>query len=128
MNGQNGGGARMAIFLAASTAVQLIMVVSGHYVEFIRMNVFALGGMGISLVFGALWARSCATGAGHGAAGGALVGGGSALVGIAVSLALGDVETLILAVGTLSSAVTGAIGGAVGGRFSRSRRMAAVAQ
>lgn len=128
MNGQNGGGSRMAIFLAASTAVQLVMVVSGHYVEFIRMNVFALGGMGISLVFGALWALSFATGAGQGARGGALVGGVSALIGIAVSVVLGDVETLILAVGTLSSAVTGAIGGAVGGRISRSRRMTAVAQ
>jgi hypothetical protein len=28
------------------TVLQLAMVVSGHWVEFIRMNVFAIGGMG----------------------------------------------------------------------------------
>jgi hypothetical protein len=43
-----------------------------------------------------------------------VVGGLCALIGIGVSLALKDVAPMILALGTLSSAVTGAIGGAIG--------------
>ncbi len=46
--------------------------------------------------------------------GGALAGGLCAIIGIAVSAALGDVPPMILVMGTAASAVTGLIGGAVG--------------
>lgn len=99
---------------AIGTVAQLAMVVSGHFTPTIA-NLFAIGGMGISLVAGLLYARKgVTTTRGASATGGALVGGICALIGIVVSFALGDVTAMIIAFGTLSSAVTGAIGGAIG--------------
>jgi len=109
----DGRGALMIKWTVIATIVQLAMVVSGHYVPFIKNNVFALGGMLISLVFGAVWARAAATGKGHAAWGGGVVGGVCALIGIAVSCALGDVEPAVLGFGTAGSFVAGVIGGVV---------------
>ena len=100
---------------AAGAVLQLAMVIAGHWVEFIRTNGFAVGGMAISLAAGVLFARAARVPRGRAAGGGAVAGGACALIGIAVSFALGDVPALILVVGTASSAVTGAIGGAVAG-------------
>lgn len=97
------------------TLLQLAMVVSGHWVEFIKMNVFAIGGMLISALAGVIYARSARVDRKKSAIQGAVVGGLCALIGIAVSFFLGDVPANILALGTLSSAVTGAIGGAIAG-------------
>lgn len=97
------------------TLLQLAMVISGHWVEFIKLNVFAVGGMLISAIAGAIYARSAKVNRKKSAAQGAIVGGLCALIGIAVSFALGDVPANILAIGTLGSAVTGAIGGAIAG-------------
>ena len=83
-------------------------------------DLFGPLGVAISLIVGLLWARTSAGSWGHGAGGGALVGGACALIGIAVSWALGDVTATILAFGTLSSAVTGALGGAIVYRVGRS--------
>lgn len=95
------------------TIAQIAMVVAGHYVPAIA-NLFAIGGMAISALAG--WAAlkgqpaSLRTAAGSGA----LAGGISAAIGIAGSVALGDVPTSLLALGTGSSAVTGLIGGLIG--------------
>jgi hypothetical protein len=97
------------------TLLQLAMVVSGHWVEFIKMNVFAIGGMLISALAGVIYARSARVDRKKSAIQGAIAGGACALIGIAVSFFLGDVPASILAVGTISSAVTGAIGGAIAG-------------
>jgi hypothetical protein len=48
------------------------------------------------------------------AAGGLLAGATCALIGIFVSYMLGDVPVTLLLLGTVSSAVTGAIGGWLG--------------
>jgi hypothetical protein len=96
------------------TVLQLAMVSSGHYSPAVA-NLFAVLGMTISLVAGllvALWGRYPTAGAA--AVGGLLAGGICALIGIIVSYALGDVPALVIVFGTLGSAVTGAIGGAVG--------------
>ena len=96
------------------TLLQLAMVVSGHYNKGIA-DLFAVLGVSISLVAGllfALWAKQPTLGSS--ALGGLLAGGICALLGILVSYFLGDVTASILVLGTLSSAVTGAIGGAVG--------------
>jgi hypothetical protein len=96
------------------TALQLAMVIGGHYNKSVA-NLFAVLGMTISIVAGllfALWARQPTLGSA--ALGGLIAGGLCALIGIIVSYALGDVPPAIIAFGTLSSAVTGAIGGAVG--------------
>ena len=100
-------------WMLVGAAFQLIMVISGHYNPFIAENVFAIGGMTISLLVGAGYGFAAGASRGGGALGGLLVGGGCALLGIVVSVALGDVPAFILAVGTLSSAVTGGIGGFV---------------
>ena len=110
------GAARSVLINATliGTALQLAMVVSGHYNKSIA-NLFAVLGMTISLVAGllfALWARQPALGGS--ALGGLIAGGVCALIGIIVSYALGDVPPAIIAFGTLSSAVTGALGGALG--------------
>jgi hypothetical protein len=97
------------------TLLQLAMVISGHWIEFIRTNVFAVGGMLISALAGVVYARAARVDRTKSAIQGALAGGLCALIGIAVSFALGDVPVSILALGTLSSAVTGAIGGAIAG-------------
>jgi hypothetical protein len=104
--------------LGIGLGLQLIMVIAGHFVPAIKDQGFAVGGMAISLVAGLLYARA-ANGAWGGALlGGALAGGGCALLGIAVSVLLKDVPPAILLVGTISSAVTGLAGGAIGKPFA----------
>jgi hypothetical protein len=103
---------------AAGTVLQLVMVVLGHWAPVIA-SLFAVLGMAISLVAGALYARMARPSVGQGALGGAVAGGVCALIGIAVSFALGDVPATILALGTASSAVTGAIGGAAVAAMTR---------
>ncbi len=97
------------------TLLQLAMVISGHWVEFIKLNVFAVGGMFISAMAGVIYARVARVDRKKSTIQGALVGGLCALIGNAVSFALGDVPASNLALGTLSSAVTGAAGGAIAG-------------
>ena len=94
------------------TVLQVGMVVSGHTNPAVK-NLFAVGGMTISLVAGVAYVllaprtddRSSLS------LGGTIAGALCALIGIAVSYVLGDVPASLLALGTLSSAVTGAIGG-----------------
>lgn len=95
------------------TLLQVAMVVAGHYVPFIALHVFMSGGMAISLLAGLLYARS-ARGYAGAALGGAIAGGVCALLGIAVSVGLGDTLPMILAFGTASSLVAGSIGGVFG--------------
>jgi hypothetical protein len=106
----------------AGTLLQLAMVIGGHSSPQIA-NLFTVGGMGISAVAGVLysvWARGGS--AGSAAAGGAIAGAGSGLLGIIVSYLLGDVPAGVLGFGTVSSGVTGLIGAlaghAVAGRWS----------
>ena len=104
------------------TVLQVGMVVSGHTNPAMK-NLFAVGGMTISLVAGVAYVllaprtddRSSLS------LGGTIAGALCALIGIAVSYVLGDVPASLLALGTLSSAVTGAIGGWVTGKLARGR-------
>ncbi|MEP6491069.1 MAG: hypothetical protein ABJF01_00235 [bacterium] len=96
------------------TVLQVAMVVAGHSNKSIA-GLFAVGGMGFSFVAGllyAMWARGGSTSSL--AVGGAVAGALCGLIGIFVSYMLGDVPMSLLALGTISSAVTGAIGGAIG--------------
>jgi hypothetical protein len=97
------------------TAAQVAMVVAGHFVPAIA-GLFAIGGMGISALagWGALRGRSAGMGAAAGA--GAFAGAVCAVIGIGISVLLGDVPPSLLALGTGSSAVTGLIGGVIGRR------------
>ena len=95
------------------TAMQMAMVFAGHFVPAVA-NLFAIVGILISLVAGLLYARAARGGWADSLLGGAVAGALCALIGIAMSWAMGDVESIILVLGTLSSAVGGVIGGAVG--------------
>lgn len=115
----------LTLATVAGTVLQLAMVIAGHSNKSIAA-LFAVGGMGISLVAGLLYALSSKGGSASSLAGGGLVAGGvCALIGIAVSFLLGDVPALILAVGTAGSAVAGAIGGLAGKAFVRGTPAAA---
>jgi hypothetical protein len=95
------------------------MVVMGHYEPRVA-KLFAPLGMFLSLVAGYLFGRwSQPLARGGAAAGGAVAGAVCALIGIAESFTLGDVAAWVIAFGTVSSAVTGALGGWLG-RIGRS--------
>ena len=96
------------------TIIQVAMVVVGHFSAWISHNGFMWGGLGISLFAGFLYGREAASGYAGAALGGAIVGGLCALIGIAVSVLLGDTPANILLFGTIGSAVTGLIGGVIG--------------
>jgi hypothetical protein len=109
----------LVIATAVGVVLQIAMVVAGHSNKSIAA-LFAVGGMGFSLIAGliyAVMARGMATSAL--AMGGLVAGALCAFVGIFVSHMLGDVPALLLALGTVSSAVTGAIGGLIGKMFAR---------
>jgi hypothetical protein len=96
------------------TVLQLGLAVSGHYDARIA-NLFAVGGMFLSLVAGLIFSRWSA-GARQAIviAGAAVAGAVCALVGILESYFLKDVPAWVIAFGPASSAVTGAIGGFLG--------------
>jgi hypothetical protein len=107
----------LLISTVIGTILQTAMVIAGHSNRSIA-KLFAVGGMSLSLIAGVLYAmlaRGDATGSA--VVGGILAGAVCALIGIAVSYAFKDVPASLLALGTLSSAVTGAIGGWLGSRF-----------
>jgi hypothetical protein len=106
------GALQRAIVLG--TLLQLAMVISGHWIPAIAA-LFAVMGMAISLLAGWLAARWGSSRGGRAAVDGAIAGGACALIGIVVSYVLGDVTVAVIALGTLSSAVTGAIGGWLAG-------------
>jgi len=104
----------LVIASLVGTLLQVVMVVAGHSSPAIAA-LFAVGGMGLSLVAGVLYARLARPATkGSAALGGAAAGAVCAFIGILVSHLLGDVPASLLALGTLSSAVTGAIGGFIG--------------
>jgi hypothetical protein len=96
------------------TVLQVAMVVLGHSNTSIA-NLFAVGGMGISLLAGALYTWTARGGGISGLAlGGLIAGGACAFIGILVSYLYGDVPATLLLLGTVSSLVTGALGGWLG--------------
>ena len=109
----------LLIATVLGTVLQVIMVVAGHSNKSIA-NLFAVGGMGFSLIAGLVYAIVARGGSTSSLAIGGLVAGAvCALIGIFVSYMLKDVPVTLLALGTVSSAVTGAIGGAIGKFFAR---------
>ena len=104
----------LVIASLVGTVLQVAMVVAGHTSPTIA-GLFAVGGMGLSLLAGVIYARLARPATkGSAAIGGLAAGAICAFLGILVSYLLGDVPASLLALGTLSSAVTGAIGGVIG--------------
>jgi len=101
------------------TVLQVAMVVAGHYSTAVAL-LFAVGGMGFSLVAGVLYGLLVPRGRWGGIVlGGVVAGAACAFLGILLSRAFGDVPTSLLLLGTCSSAVTGGIGGALSLLFHR---------
>ncbi len=97
---------------AVGTAFQLAMVILGHSDPAIA-RYFAFGGMTLSLVAGLIYAWRAGTDSRQ-ALGGMIAGGLCAFLGILLSWGLGDVTGSVLLFGTVSSMITGAIGGWLG--------------
>ena len=112
-----------AVFIASivGTVLQVAMVVAGHSNASVAA-MFAIGGMTISLLAGLIYGYLTKGPRNLGGliAGGATAGGVCAFIGILVSHLMGDVPVSLLALGTVSSVVTGAIGGAIGKVFGGS--------
>jgi peptidoglycan/LPS O-acetylase OafA/YrhL len=120
---------RRALALASvvGTVVQAAMVVTGHTNDSVK-GLFAVGGMGISLLAGVLYVLLAPRNTDYSPTlGGLTAGAVCALIGIAVSFGLGDVPASLLALGTISSAVTGAIGGWVTSKLVSSKKTPASA-
>ena len=105
-----------ALVLASllGTVLQVAMVVAGHSNKSVA-NMYAVGGMGFSLLAGlayAVWSRGAPPSSL--AVGGMIAGAVCAFIGIFVSFMMKDVPASLLALGTISSAVTGALGGWLG--------------
>lgn len=105
---------------AIATALQVAMVVTGHFVPAIAA-LFAPLGTFLSLVAGVLYARISGAPVGPAASGGAIAGALCGVIGVAVSLALGDVTAVVLAIAAVSGIVAGALGGAATAYFTRGK-------
>ena len=109
----------LLIATIVGTVLQVAMVVAGHSNKSIA-GMFAVGGMGFSLVAGIIYAVTARSGTTMSLVTGGLAAGAlCAFIGTFVSYMLHDVPMSLLALGTISSAVTGAIGGAIGKFFAR---------
>jgi hypothetical protein len=118
----------LALASVAGTVAQIAMVVAGHTNDSVK-GLFAVGGTGLSLLAGVLYVLIARRTVDYSPTlGGLIAGAVCALIGIGVSFGLGDVPASLLALGTISSAVTGAIGGWVTSRLvSRNQTPASAA-
>ena len=98
---------------AVGAVLQVLMVLTGHFLPPVKA-LYAGGGMGLSLVAGVLFAERARASWPVDLTGGAIAGGLCALIGIAVSVMLGDVLPGLLVIGTAFSVVTGLVGGGLG--------------
>jgi hypothetical protein len=109
----------LIIATVAGTVLQVGMVVSGHDNANIA-KLYAVGGMGFSLLAGMIYGSLARNGTTADALIGGLIAGAlCAFIGIFISYRYGDVPASLLALGTISSAVTGLIGGWVGRFLAR---------
>ena len=103
----------LIIAVVAGTIAQVAMVLAGHVAPAVA-QLFAIGGTGISLLAGLLFAALARPSWPSAAVGGALAGGLCAALGIGLSVALGDVPWTLLLLGTAASTVAGLLGGLAG--------------
>ncbi len=94
--------------------LQVVLVLLAHFSTWVEEHALLFGAMMISATSGYLYAREVAKGYGRGAYGGAITGGTCGIVGVGISLLLGDVSPVALTVRLLVSVLTGAVGGIYG--------------
>jgi len=105
------------------TVLQVIMVVLGHFVPWVVLHVFMFGGMMISATAAYLYAMDAGKGYFPGATAGAIVGGACALIGIAVSVMLGETASGLIPGATAVCVLTGAVGGLFGQMAANMREL-----
>jgi hypothetical protein len=105
--------------------LQIVMVVIGHYVPWVRDNAYEFGVMMISGLAGLLYARDFAKGYAKGALGGAMAGGTCGIIAICAANILGDVPLIALPVGGAITILVGAIGGLFGQMAANIRKLSA---
>jgi hypothetical protein len=104
----------LLIATTIGAALQLAMVIAGHFAPVIRDDGFAVGGVAFSVIAGLIYAAR-----GHGpwwscALYGGIAGGVCALVGLVVSYVLGDIPLSMLPIALAASTLAGAAGALVG--------------
>jgi hypothetical protein len=102
--------------ILVGTPLQMLTMLLGHFGGLLASYEigFLFAGMMISATVGYLYALDAAKGYARGAYGGAVAGGVCALVGIAVTVPLGDMAPKVLMFRTLICVLTGAVGGIYG--------------
>ena len=110
--------------LIVGSVLQVAWIALGHFYPPLRAygNVFLFGGMMISAIAGYLYGMDFGAGYARGALGGAVAGGGAALIGIAFAVLLADASASELPLGVAISVLTGAVGGLWGEVAARMRR------
>ncbi|HEY2068544.1 MAG TPA: hypothetical protein VGG48_03230 [Rhizomicrobium sp.] len=96
------------------TVLQVALALLGHFSEWVALHAFWFGGMMISATASYLYAQDIGPGYYRGTVVGAIIGGGCALVGFAVSGALGDITLHDYLLRAAVSVVCGAAGGPFG--------------
>jgi hypothetical protein len=115
-NGRTIDGDALGRAILVGTLCQGLTVSIGHFWRLLDDHAigFLFAGMMISATVGYLYAQDVAKGYARGIYGGAIAGGACALIGVAVSVLLGDMTALLLLQRTLISMLTGAVGGFYG--------------
>jgi len=104
--------------LLRATVVGIVLQVSmygvGYFSAWFAANVFGFGGMMISAIAGYIYAMDSAQGYFPSATGGAIAGGACGLIGIGLSVLLGENVSSFIATGTAIAVMIGAVGGLFG--------------
>ncbi|HEY3637775.1 MAG TPA: hypothetical protein VGK90_06450 [Rhizomicrobium sp.] len=108
----DGKALRRAIFVG--TLLQVAFVLLAHFSGWIGTNAFLFAGMMISATAGYLYAQDVSKGYAMGAYGGAIVGVLCAIIGIGLSVLIGDMTVPVFLIRDLISLLTGAVGGIYG--------------
>ena len=95
-------------------ALQVTMVVIGHYIAWFHAHASEFAGMMIAGLVGLFYGRDYGRGYARGALGGAIAGGTSGLFATGAANIMGDIPLIAIAVGTAVTILTGAIGGLFG--------------
>ena len=96
------------------TILQIVLVLLCHVSHWIMAHAFMFAGMMISATAAYLYAMDTGKGYFPGSTAGAIIGGACALIGLAISVMLGDTEQVVIPFGTAVCVLTGAVGGIFG--------------
>ncbi len=114
----------MTRFVWLGVALQMLMVVAGHFSEAV-IDLSALLGMGIPFALGIGYGVTVPRSFGEAAKGGAVIGFVGALVGVLAAVLMGDQPWMLLTFAPVSSAVTGLLGAVIGTAAGGRRKAAA---